>query len=256
MHRLEQYIEKINASPTPELAFQNFCLIMNEYGYDRIAYSLVTDHPSLGLPKQHGLATSYPEDWMKYYLEKNYMAVDPVTRRVLGSRKPFFWSEVTRHPNISAPAKLLMDEAEDAGVCDGVGISLCGKTGELVGVGLARSIPQQGSNYQFLAGAYLLSVFFHETYRSMLTKPLNIELTVRESEILCWAAEGKTDEEISMILNIAKSTVRFHWGKIFTKLEANGRQYAITKAIRMQFITPALICAPYNKNNSFKDSAE
>ncbi len=247
MQRLEQHIERINSAETPEQAFANFCFIMREHGYDRIAYSLVTDHPTLGLPRQHGLATSYPEDWMKYYSEKNYMAIDPVTRRVLESRKPFFWSEVTNHPETSAPSKQLMNEAEDAGVSDGIGISLCGQVGELVGVGLARTSPSKGRDYQFLAGAYLLSVYFHETYRAMLSKPLRVEVTARESEILCWAAEGKTDDDISMLLNISKNTVRFHWKKIFVKLEANGRQYAVTKAIRLQLITPALVGNPYQK---------
>ena len=60
MQNLEQYIEQINTSQNPEQAFERFCSIMRAHGYDRIAYSLVTDHPSLGLPKQHGLATSYP----------------------------------------------------------------------------------------------------------------------------------------------------------------------------------------------------
>jgi DNA-binding CsgD family transcriptional regulator len=247
MNNLEQYIEQINSSQTPEQAFDRFCSIMRAHGYDRIAYSLVTDHPSLGLPKQHGLATSYPEDWMKYYREKSYMAIDPVTKRVLDSRKPFFWSDVTDNPDLFAPSKQLMNEAEDAGVSDGIGISLCGQSGELVGVGLARNAPSKGNDYQFLAGAYLLSVYFHETYRDMLTEPHDVEISSRESEILCWAAEGKTDEDISMLLNISKNTVRFHWKRIFAKLEANGRQYAITKAIRMRLITPTFVSSPYHK---------
>lgn len=90
MRNLEQYIELINSSKTPDEAFLRFSSIMKKYGYDRVAYSLVTDHPSLNLPRQHGLATSYPEDWMKFYREKNYMTIDPVTRRCLDSRKPFF----------------------------------------------------------------------------------------------------------------------------------------------------------------------
>lgn len=251
MKKLERYIERINASQTPEEAFGRFCSIMREYGYDRIAYSLVTDHPSLGLPRQHGLATSYPEDWMKFYKEKNYMAIDPVTRRCLTSRKPFFWSEVTHHPDTSKPAFQLMKEAEEVGVSDGIGISLCGQTGELVGIGLAKEATKsdrhEQKDYKFLAGAYLLSVYFHETFRDMLSKPLKIEITKRESEILCWAAEGKTDDEISTILNISMNTVRFHWKKIFRKLDANGRVYAITKAIRLQLITPTFVGNPYQK---------
>jgi DNA-binding CsgD family transcriptional regulator len=241
MKKLGQYIEIINSSKTPEEAFEKFCSIMKEHGYDRVAYSLVTDHPSLGLPRQHGLATSYPDDWMKYYKENNYMEIDPVTLRVLASRKPFFWSDVTANPDLSAPSLQLMNEAQEAGVSDGIGFSLTGSPGELVGVGLARTAPARGKDYRFLAGAYLLSVYFHETYRDMLSKPLKVELTVREREILYWAAEGKTNDEMSTILNISTNTVRFHWKNIFRKLEVYGRMYAVTKAVRLQLINPALV---------------
>lgn len=248
LNRLEEYIERINSASTPEEAFDRFSSIMAAQGYDRVAYSLVTDHPSLGLPRQHGLATSYPEDWMKFYREKNYMAVDPVVKQVLESRKPFFWSDLTHHPDLPSPSLRLMNEAEESGVSDGIGISLCGQTGEIVGVGLARTDSAGGRDYQFLAGAYLLSVYFHETYRDMLTKPLKAKITGRENEILCWASEGKTDDEIATILNISANTIRFHWKNIFTKLEANGRIYAITKAIRLQLIIPGFIGpAPYQK---------
>lgn len=91
-------IELINSSQTPEQAFEKFCAIVGRYGYDRIAYSLVTDHPTLDLPQQHGLATSYPDDWMKYYREKRYERVDPVTRKVLDCNPPFFWSSVMTCP--------------------------------------------------------------------------------------------------------------------------------------------------------------
>jgi hypothetical protein len=61
MKDLERYVERIVNSQTTEEAFDAFCEAMRHHGYDRIAYSLVNDHPSLGLPSQHGLATSYPK---------------------------------------------------------------------------------------------------------------------------------------------------------------------------------------------------
>jgi DNA-binding CsgD family transcriptional regulator len=247
MKELEQYIESINTASSPEEAFARFCTIMRKHGYERVAYSLVTDHPTLGLPRQHGLVTSYPEDWMKYYSEKNYMDIDPVTARIREMRKPFFWSEVTESPNIEKPAITLMNEAGDAGVKDGIGISLCSTAGEVVGVGLARNDFSEKRDYQFLASAFLLSVYFHETYRSMLSKPPRIEISGREKEILCWAAEGKTDSDISSILNISLNTVRFHWKNIFRKLDVYGRVYAITKAIRLQLISPNIIRSTYQK---------
>ena len=105
-----------------------------------------------------------------------------------------------------------------------------------------RNKPQ---DYNLLGGAYLLSTCLHETYRDLYIKSARAALSTRQHDILSWGAEGKTDEEISIILNITVNTVRFHWKNIFRKLAANGRTYAITKALRQHIITPAAIRSPY-----------
>ncbi len=249
MKDLERYVELIVTSRTTQEAFDHFCAAMRQHGYDRIAYSLVNDHPSLDLRSQHGLATSYPEDWMKHYAAHNFALIDPVTRRVLTKRTPFFWSDVTAKLDRLSHSRQMMNEAADAGLGDGIGISLRGDGPELVGVGIARApSPESERNkpqdYNVLGGAYLLSTCLHETYRDLVIKAARAVLSRREHDVLCWAAEGKTDEEISMILNIAFGTVRFHWQNIFKKLRANGRTYAITKALRQQIITPASVGTP------------
>ena len=249
MKDMERYVELIVTSQTTQEAFDHFCAAMRQHGYDRIAYSLVNDHPSLGLSSKHGLATSYPEDWMKHYAAHNFSLIDPVTRRVLTKRTPFFWSDTTAKLDRLSISLRMMNEAADAGLGDGIGISLRGDGAELVGVGIARaSLPEPERNkpqdYSFLGGAYLLGTCLHETYRDLTIKAARATLSRRERDVLSWGAEGKTDEEISMILNIAFGTVRFHWQNIFKKLQANGRTYAITKALRQQIITPASVGTP------------
>ena len=249
MKDLERYVERIVASQTAREAFDVFCEAMRHRGYDRIAYSLVNDHPSLGLSSKHGLATSYPEDWMKYYAAHNFSLIDPVTRRVLTKRTPFFWSDATAKLDRLSASLRMMNEAADAGLGDGIGIPLRGDGAELAGVGIARSsLPaperNKAQDYSFLAGAYLLSTCLHETYRDLIIKAARAELSKREHDVLSWGAEGKTDEEISIILSISARTVRFHWSNIFKKLAANGRTYAITKALRQQMIVPVSIGTP------------
>jgi DNA-binding CsgD family transcriptional regulator len=228
MKDLESYVERIVTSQTKEEAFDSFCDAMRLHGYDQIAYSLVNDHPSLGLSSKHGLATSYPEDWMKHYAAHKFSLIDPVTRQVLTSRTPFFWSDVTAKLDRRLPPQQMMDQAADAGLGDGIGISLRGKDAELVGVGIARSSlsgsgPHKRQDYNFLGGAYLLSTCLHETYRDLIIKSARAALSRREHDVLSWGAEGKTDQEISVILSISTSTVRFHWQNIFKKLAATGR---------------------------------
>lgn|GEM_PF-1676363 len=51
-------------------------------------------------------------------------------------------------------------------------------------------------------------------------------LTVRETEVLRWVAQGKTNAEIAQILNIAHGTVRKHIERIYQKLGVDNRTSA------------------------------
>jgi DNA-binding CsgD family transcriptional regulator len=251
MNDLQSYVGRIIGAQSTQQAFETFCAAMGDRGYDRITYSLVNDHPSLRLPSQHGLATSYPEDWMKYYARQNYAQVDPVTARVLSSRIPFFWSDVTaKHDRLSPPHRM-MDEAADAGLGEGIGISLRGQGAELVGVGIARASSAFGQNrkqdYSFLGSAAFLSTCLHETFRDLTINSARAAFTHREHDVLSWAAEGKSDDEIGCILNITRNTVRYHWKNAARKLGVTGRNHALIKAFRQQIIEPARIRTSYQK---------
>ncbi len=84
----------------------------------------------------------------------------------------------------------------------------------------------------------MLSVYFFEGYKSFIKKPDQIELSPREYEILNWAAEGKTDPEIAVLVNLSVATVRYHWKNIFEKIEVYSRVYAVSRAVQSQLITP------------------
>ena len=186
---LEQYINSIDSAGNPAEAFEAFCAAMGDYGYDKISYTLCTDHPSLGLPKQHGLSTSYPGDWMNEYRDKNLLKVDPVVKQLIQSRKPFFWDTVTEQEDKDSAAFKLMHDAEDAGVADGIGISLMTPHYEVTGIGIARKQRvKQKRDYELLAKIHFLTVYFHESYRELIVKPKEIYLTDKEKEVLCWAA--------------------------------------------------------------------
>lgn len=67
--------------------------------------------------------------------------------------------------------------------------------------------------------------------------PLDARLSKREVECLRWAAVGKTDEEISMIMARSRATVRFHIHNASLKLNAVNRSQAVFKAAQLGFIS-------------------
>jgi DNA-binding NarL/FixJ family response regulator len=68
--------------------------------------------------------------------------------------------------------------------------------------------------------------------------PKLTNLNDRESEILTWAARGKTSAEIAPILGLSKRTIDFHLDNARIKLGARTRTEAVVKAAAGRFIKP------------------
>ena len=69
--------------------------------------------------------------------------------------------------------------------------------------------------------------------------PSNCSLSKREVECLRWAAIGKTDNDISMILSLSHATVRYHVQRAAEKLNAVNRSQAVFKAGQLGFLGAA-----------------
>ena len=68
------------------------------------------------------------------------------------------------------------------------------------------------------------------------TKPITIavgeKLTVREIEILNWAAKGKSNKDIAAELNLSQATIKSYLSDIFAKLEVASRTEAVIIGLR------------------------
>ncbi len=77
-------------------------------------------------------------------------------------------------------------------------------------------------------------------YEAVMCQPGGVPaqpvLRKREIECLRWASFGKTDDEVSTILGISRSTVRFHFTKAMDKLNAVNRSQALVKAAQLGYL--------------------
>ena len=58
-------------------------------------------------------------------------------------------------------------------------------------------------------------------------------LTPRESEVLLWTAQGKSNGDIATILGMSEKTVKQHLGVVFQKLGVEGRNAATLRALEV-----------------------
>ena len=62
-------------------------------------------------------------------------------------------------------------------------------------------------------------------------------LSGREVQVLNWVRNGKTNQEIAMILDISPLTVKNHMQKILRKLNVSNRAQAVAKAIAARIMS-------------------
>jgi len=65
------------------------------------------------------------------------------------------------------------------------------------------------------------------------TPLISLGLTPREAEVLLWVAQGKSNGDVAIILNMAEKTVKKHMGNIFEKLGVEGRNAATLRALEV-----------------------
>jgi LuxR family transcriptional regulator len=58
----------------------------------------------------------------------------------------------------------------------------------------------------------------------------NVRLSVRETAVIRWTADGKTTAEISEIMGLSVRTVTFHIGNVVRKLNASNKTGAAVRA--------------------------
>jgi LuxR family transcriptional regulator, quorum-sensing system regulator CciR len=100
-------------------------------------------------------------------------------------------------------------------------------------------LTEEFKTYRDAFGIYartFIATYVH-TMGNAQALPSQSRLSKREVECLRWAAIGKTDLEISMIMSRSRATVRFHIHNAAIKLNAVNRSQTVFKASQLGYIS-------------------
>lgn len=237
--RVEEFIESSNRAQSVEELFALYKKVMLGLGFDRIIFSLMTDHTQIKRQAGHGIMLNYPPDWMAHYIANNYLELDPVRCHVHTADNIFVWDDLIQNSPLSKKQISCLNQGREAGLRDGIGIPLRGPNGSLAAIGAASSaggvdLDRNTTSYVNLI-SYQFYTAFQEIERAGPARH-DIRLTDREREVLQWSARGKTRWEISAIMGISENTVLYHLKNAFKKLECNNITAAVLKALYAGYI--------------------
>lgn len=195
-------------------------------------YSFIIRIPqSLTRPKIQGF-DNYSESWRNYYAQNECILMDPAIQMSMRSSRPVIWTEKLYQQN-----KVLWQEMKRDGHSIGVTQSCWGPQSIAGFLSFSRNSGAISKTEMRELEPELrqisLSLFskIYDFYH--LDETYNTEdqiITLREREILRWTGDGKTAEDISIILNITPRTVHFHMNNVLNKLIVSNKVHAVMKA--------------------------
>jgi LuxR family transcriptional regulator, quorum-sensing system regulator BjaR1 len=224
-----EFIEEVERNRDPSSLADVFQKFIRKFG---MMYYMVGDpRPPVGLPRKRVWATTWPEEWLLRFGDRNYVGVDPVVRRMHVSNQPFRWAPDDGKSDEEGSHILV--EASEYGMASGFAVPIYGRDGLSVIVSIGTQdyeIDRRDEVCLHMAAIYLHKAL--ERHRTQSPSPTRgPKLTPRERECLTWVAAGKTAWEISQILNIAEQTVHEYVRNAMNKLHATTRAQAVAAAI-------------------------
>lgn len=173
-------------------------------------YAFFIRHPVPFTRPKSFFFTNYPQNWIDYYLQKDFMQRDPVLKICSVPGKVWLWDET-----VDISGREVFKAARQHGVFHGVSSSMLAKN-RSIGI-LSMSTGCENKTIQLTTALQLTLQHLAELSLAALIEmddismtAAKLELSERELEILKWTAEGKTSSEISLILSISENTVNFH----------------------------------------------
>lgn len=233
--RFLQCVERAN-----DAAGVEDCLleIGKDYGFSSVFGGIVPNYSaSPAEVEERILFQRFPEEWAIRYNDRGYVLRDPIVHRLQSDRSPFEWEEAYVSCPSPADVALIGGEASEFGLEAGFVVPVPLLDGSVAAVsfgggGHSEMGSEDRAALGFVANYAVGNLLHFKESRERLIGPL----TPREFDCLLWAAEGKTDWEISVILGISKSTVVKHLLSARDKLGAVNKAHAIAMALRVKLI--------------------
>ncbi|UVJ42374.1 autoinducer binding domain-containing protein [Pseudomonas sp. LS1212] len=177
---------------------------------------------------------NYPEKWVRCYRASNYAVMDSRVQHCKISNEVFVWAS-----DIFLKDPRLWGCSSECGLSFGLTFPSI-RLREFSGyISLARrenDVSQCECECLQPKIKLLAREIIEKVSLGFMLQSTDLEFSGREKEVMRWTADGKTSEEISIILGVTVDAINFHQKNIQEKIGANNRVQAVAYAIAQGYI--------------------
>ena len=225
----ENLLVSLESASTEKTVFEQIESTARHLGFDQCAYGMRMPLPFTN--PRVVMLNNYPPAWQARYAEAGYLAIDPSVLHCRQNQAPLIWSD-----EVFKDTQALWDDARAVGLNVGWAQSNLDRYG--VGGMLTLSRSGEAITDKELADKQLKMRWLTNVAHLALTRVLKSDpqqdayepLTTRETDVLKWAADGKTSGEIAEIMTISVNTVNFHVKNAIFKLKSANKTAAVVRA--------------------------
>lgn len=247
MQHIEAFRQAAEKTAKEDVLKKLFSKAVKEIGYHGFdAFSLHVDtHNNANQPGNFFIC-DYDLGVISSFIFDGWLQMDPVMSQAAKTSQPFDYVEHLKNctPNSSVKWQLRILKGFNVNhawiipfnVIDATRGVTCYMRGN--GPAVQKRFQETRHQVQLLSGELIgrLEQMKMQSVPERKNKKSFPPLSAREVDCLHWTARGKTNAEISVILEVSQNTVSFHMKNLFRKLNVRTRSHAVLIATQSGFI--------------------
>ena len=242
---LARYMDRMLKITTIEDAWSMHTGRMAEYGFDRVFYAATRfrNFGDFGDIEDALILSNHDKEYLQVFLGKRLFEHAPMVRWVSGSTQMFaswsFADAMRNSPNLTDGEREVLRLNERFGIVAGYSLRFIETSQRNTsGMGLCAQRGMSQSDIDAVWEEYreeiiLLNNLFHLKVTTLPHMGQRRALTERQREVLQWVADGKTVQDISMIMGLNANTVEKHLRLARKALNVETTAQAVVKLAAM-----------------------
>jgi LuxR family transcriptional regulator len=236
MADLTAHLHAITNAQTVETLWALHTNRMTSYGFDRIIYGFThyRSGRSLGDPQDWVLLTNHGDSYMEEFLGKGHLYNAPMIRWALANTGACSWRWMAEPGNLSEAEKIVVGFNLGQNVTAGYTVSFLSITERTKG---ATALTAKAGMSQveveeiWAKHGDEITVINNVMHLKIQTLPYSQRhMTKRQREVLQWVGDGKTTQDIAILLELTPATIEKHLRLAREALDVETTAQAVLKA--------------------------
>lgn len=240
MAEVVKALEKLTNASTVEELWDIHTRQMATYGFDRLMYGFTRyrTSSSLGDPQDWVLLSTQSSEYMRIFFDEGLYYHAPMLRWALANNGACSWRwmmDMNRVDNLTASERRVMEFNKSMDVTAGYTVSfrsISERTKGAIALTAKAGVTQDAVEQVWAKHGDAIIVMNNVMHLKLLTLPYSGErhLTKRQREVLQWVGDGKTTQDIAVLLGLTSATVEKHLRLAREALDVETTAQAVLKA--------------------------